>query len=71
MKLNDYNCLELSSEDILEIEGGFIPLLVIGAVLLLSSCQGSKNSGSGSQINIQCTNFTIIQKGDTIKIAPK
>ena len=54
MKLNDYNCLELSSEDILEIEGGFLPFLIIGACLLLASCQNNSQQGShNSQINVQ------------------
>lgn len=38
MELNKLKVVELTTIENREIEGGFIPLVIIGAVLLLTSC---------------------------------
>jgi hypothetical protein len=42
---------ELSSEEMIEIDGGFIPLLIIGAALLLSSCTVNVTVGDNNTVN--------------------
>lgn len=42
MNLENLNLVELNAQEIKETEGGFIPLLIIGACLLLSGCAAYK-----------------------------
>lgn len=77
MKKNQLDTLgfvELTNVELEETNGGFLPLIIIG-VILLAGCSGqgqnNQNNGSGTQINIQCTNCTVINNGDTVKVAPK
>jgi lactobin A/cerein 7B family class IIb bacteriocin len=42
MNLENLNLVELNAQEVQEIEGGFLPLLIIGAALLLSSCAATK-----------------------------
>ncbi|MRX69593.1 hypothetical protein SAMN06265349_102192 [Flavobacterium resistens] len=38
MNLEELNLVELNSQEQQEVEGGFLPLLAVGALLLLTSC---------------------------------
>ena len=38
MSLENLHLVELNAQEVQETEGGFIPLLIIGAALLLTSC---------------------------------
>ena len=67
MDLTEYKVELLSDSELLETDGGFLPLLLIGAALLLAGCQnGSGNTqqstvnGNNSSVNISAS------KGDTI-----
>lgn len=42
MSLENLNLVELNAQEIQETEGGIIPLLIIGAALLLSGCAATK-----------------------------
>jgi lactobin A/cerein 7B family class IIb bacteriocin len=42
MNLDNLNLVELNAQELQEIEGGFLPLLIIGAVFLLSGCAAAK-----------------------------
>lgn len=42
MNLENLNLVELSAKEIKEIEGGFVPLLLVAACLLLSGCAATK-----------------------------
>ncbi|MRX69592.1 class IIb bacteriocin, lactobin A/cerein 7B family [Flavobacterium resistens] len=42
MNLENLNVVELNSSEVEEIEGGFLPLLVVGACLLLGGCAAYK-----------------------------
>jgi lactobin A/cerein 7B family class IIb bacteriocin len=42
MNLENLNLVELNAQEVKETEGGFLPLLIIGAALLLSSCAAKK-----------------------------
>lgn len=42
MNLENLNLVELNAQEVQEIDGGFIPLLIIGACLLLSGCAAQK-----------------------------
>ncbi len=67
--------IDLQEQELVETNGGFLPLLILGAVLLLSSC-GSGNgnnvvvggsNNSQTQINITVKKGdTLIVKGDTL-----
>lgn len=55
--------IELSVDELESIEGGVIPLILIGAALLVSSCGNNQtnNNDSGSQsVNVNCSNCTVI-----------
>lgn len=55
--------LELTTSELESIEGGVIPLIIIGAALLVSSCGNNQtnNNESGSQaVNVNCSNCTVI-----------
>ena len=74
MNLALYKVDELTAEEIIETEGGILPFIIIGAVLLLSSCGNQANNNGGhknKQINIQCTNCVIHQHNDTVKVYHK
>ncbi len=69
---NDFGCVALSEEELVNTEGGFWPLLIAGTALLLSSCQSNSSSGNrNTQINIDCTNCNVTVHGDTVKVYPK
>jgi hypothetical protein len=56
LQLENYGVSELSHSEQQETDGGFLPLLIVGAVLLLASCTGNNtNSGvnTGTQVNVQ------------------
>ncbi len=56
LQLENYGVSELSHSEQRETDGGFLPLLIVGAVLLLASCTGNNtNSGvnTGTQVNVQ------------------
>lgn len=42
MNLENLNLVELNVQEVKEIEGGILPLLFIGACLLLSGCAAYK-----------------------------
>lgn len=42
MNLENLNLVELNAQEVQEVEGGFLPLLFIGAALLLSGCAATK-----------------------------
>ncbi len=73
--INNYDCLELTDEELKNTDGGFIPFLIAGAALLLASCSSQSNSSTGgrnnSQINISCTNCNVVVSGDTVKVYPQ
>lgn len=50
MNLENLNLVELNAQEVKEVEGGIIPLLIIGAALLLSGCAAQKAPcGQGPQ----------------------
>lgn len=55
LELQNFGVVELNDKEFKHTDGGIIPFLVIGAILLLSSCgnQTNVNSGRGSQTNTQ------------------
>lgn len=72
MNFNLYEVEELSFDEMIETDGGIIPFLIIGAVLLLSSCGNQSSSNkNGKQINVQCNDCTITIHNDTVKVAHK
>lgn len=42
MNLENLNLVELNAQEVKEVEGGILPLLIIGVALLLSSCAAAK-----------------------------
>lgn len=42
LELEKLGLVEMNSQEVQEIDGGFIPLLIIGACLLLSGCAATK-----------------------------
>lgn len=42
MNLENLNVVELNAQEVQETEGGLLPLIIIGAALLLSSCAARK-----------------------------
>ncbi|WP_445710292.1 class IIb bacteriocin, lactobin A/cerein 7B family [Flavobacterium sp.] len=42
MNLENLNLVELNAQEVQETEGGFLPLLIIGAALLLTGCASAK-----------------------------
>lgn len=50
MNLENLNLVELKNQEMKEIDGGLIPLLIIGAALLVSGCAAKKAPcGNGPQ----------------------
>lgn len=63
--------IDLTPSELESIEGGIIPLLLIGAAILGTSCGNSQtnNNDSGPQsVNINCSNCTIIINGDSTSV---
>lgn len=66
INLNEMALQQISENEMQETDGGLFPLLIIGCVVLLSSCvQTNQNNGAGTQINTQ-TNAQ--NTGDSVKI---
>ena len=42
MSLENLNLVELNAQEVQETEGGIVPLLILGACLLLSGCAATK-----------------------------
>ncbi|MNF49001.1 hypothetical protein D3C85_660770 [compost metagenome] len=42
MNLNNLNLVELTIQETKETDGGFLPLLILGACLLISGCAAKK-----------------------------
>lgn len=42
MNLENLNLVELNAQEVQEVEGGFLPLLIIGVCLLLGGCAAEK-----------------------------
>lgn len=42
MNLNNLNLVELTIQEKKETDGGFLPLLILGACLLISGCAAKK-----------------------------
>jgi lactobin A/cerein 7B family class IIb bacteriocin len=38
MNLQNLNLVELNAQEVQEVEGGFLPLIVLGVCLVLSGC---------------------------------
>lgn len=54
MDLQRMGLIPVSMEDAANIDGGFLPLLIVGAVLLLTGCvQTNQSNGSSRQNNLQ------------------
>lgn len=76
MKNIEMQCMALTAlteDEMQEIDGGLLPLLIIGAAILLAGCssQANYNREKGTQVSIQCTNCTVTIKNDTTTIVPK
>ncbi|MBN8787968.1 MAG: class IIb bacteriocin, lactobin A/cerein 7B family [Terrimonas sp.] len=76
MKNIEMQCLALTAlteDEMQEIDGGLLPLLIIGAAILLAGCSGqsSQSNGNSTQINVQCTNCSVTVKSDTVTVTPK
>ncbi|PVD52150.1 hypothetical protein DC498_10490 [Terrimonas sp.] len=76
MKNIEMQCLVLTAlteDEMQEIDGGLLPLLIIGAAILLAGCSGqsSQSNGNSTQINVQCTNCSVTVKRDTVIVTPK
>jgi lactobin A/cerein 7B family class IIb bacteriocin len=66
-QLEGFGFVELTNSELEETNGGFLPLLIIGVVLLAGcSSQNNRNTGSGTQISVQCTNCNVTVKKDTV-----
>jgi hypothetical protein len=71
-KLEKYGVQEMDAVEMKEVDGGFFPLLIVGACLLLSSCvQTNQNNGSGTQTNTQSTHTKIDSSQVNLKVSPK
>lgn len=65
----------LHENELQDIHGGILPLLVLaGAALLLSSCENNKQTGTNqpgsSSVNVNCTDCTVtvtVERGHTSK----
>ncbi len=56
---DDLGITPLSESEMIETDGGFLPLLIVGAALLLASCSSNNNQTNGGvntgvQVNIKC-----------------
>lgn len=76
MKNIEMQCLALTAlteDEMQEIDGGFLPLLIIGAAILLAGCssQSSQSTGKSRQVNVQCTDCSVTINGDTVIVTPK
>lgn len=69
--LESFGFVELTNSELEDTNGGFVPLIIVG-VLLLAGCSGqsNKNNGTGNQINVQCTNCNVTVKKDTVIVTP-
>jgi len=73
LEINQYGVNTLENDELLETEGGIIPLLIIGAILLVGGCTSQVNKNSGSyQVNVQCNNcsVTINQSDSSVTVKP-
>ncbi len=52
--LSKFGVQELNAQEIRETDGGFLPLLLLGAAVLLTGCSGAKTTISAT-----------VKKGDT------
>ena len=47
LELESYGVAEISHNEMMEIEGGFLPLIIIGVALIVSSCYTTQPSRYG------------------------
>lgn len=74
------NFKELSFEEMVEVDGGFVPLIIIGACLLLAGCgntQTNNNNAGSTSTNINgagtvaTDSATVNDNSLTITVMPK
>lgn len=66
LELNKMGLAPLNENEMQEQNGGFLPLIIVGCLLLAGCVQNNHNSGSGTQINSQ-TNAQNTGDSATIK----
>lgn len=47
LRLNDYGVSEINQNEMLEIDGGFLPLIIVGVALLVAGCNTTAPSSIG------------------------
>ena len=72
-KLEKYGVQEMNAVEMSEVDGGFLPLLILGACLLLSSCvQTNQQNGShNTQTNSQSPSTKIDSSQVNLKVSPR
>ncbi|HPZ87538.1 MAG TPA: hypothetical protein PLQ32_05520 [Flavihumibacter sp.] len=73
LEISHYGVAMLEDDEILETEGGIIPLLIIGAILLVGGCTSQVNKNNSSyQVNVQCSNcsVTVNQSDSSVTVKP-
>lgn len=75
LELNKMGLAPVTEIEMQETDGGFLPLLIIGCVLLVGCVQNNQNNGgtqTNTQVNAQNTgDSATIKNNATLKVSPK
>ena len=74
--MNDMKLAVISDQEMIDIEGGILPLLIIGACILLAGCVQNNQNNSSSQINVRIVGQNVgdsinNKNNGTLKVTPK
>ena len=74
--MNDMKLAVISDQDMVDIEGGILPLLIIGACILLAGCVQNNQNNGGKQTNIQTIGQNVgdsinNKNNGTLQVTPK
>jgi hypothetical protein len=76
LELNKMGLAPITDIEMQEHNGGFLPLLIVGCLLLAGCVQTNQNNGAGTQINSQTNaqntgDSSTIRNHGTLKVSPK